>query len=341
MSKPDIQEKTSLLMSKINAYRISQAIYIAAKLGISKKLAKKQKSAGELADLCGVQPGRLYQVLRALAAEGIYTEDDQGRFSNTPMSEYLTEDAPGPFWANAIMVGERYYEAFGALMHSVQSGEAAFEKIHGESFYDNLSCHPDVGRIFDSMMTALYAGDIEYLLGLYDFSRFGRILDVGGGRGTFIRGLLSRGVTRECGLFDLPAVSERTRKEFTRDGLVDNCEIISGSFLDGLPKGFDTYLFKSILHNWSDNSVDTILRQCRAACGPDSRIAIVEYIVPHGNEPSFAKGLDLTMLALFGGKERSLKEFEALLRAARFELDEFVPPSTPAGMGLVVGNPTL
>ncbi len=142
-----------------------------------------------------------------------------------------------------------------------------------------------------------------------------------------------------CGLFDLPAVSERNNDEFARDGLSVRCEILSGSFLDAVPSGFDAYLVKSVLHNWGDEEALRILRNCRSAGGNKTRLVIVDFIVPPGNEPSFAKGLDLTMLALFGGKERSLAQFERLLGDAGYRITSVVEGESQHGLGIILADP--
>lgn len=327
------------LMGKLQGFRTSCAIYVAAKLELTKLLTDGPRSVQELATICSVHPGPLYQVMRSLAAEGIYQEESYEVFANTPMSQLLGRESPGPAWNYAVIVGELYVSAFANLLHSVRTGESAFADLHGTSFWDHLGCHDELATTFDNLMTRLYDGDVEYLLDLYDFSSLGRLLDVGGGRGSFVRSLMARHPHVQCGLFDLPAVSERNVKEFAEDGLSPRCEILAGSFLDSIPSGFDAYLVKSVLHNWDDESALRILRNCRAAGGLDSCLVIVDFIVPPGNEPSFAKGLDLTMLTLFGGKERSLAQFDRLLDGAGYRLASVVEGESKNGLGVIIANP--
>lgn len=330
---------TKLLMEKLQAYRISCAIHLAAKLELSELLRNGPRSVSDLAETCGVAPGPLYQIMRSLAAEGIYREESFEIFANTPLSSQLVRDNPGPIWSYSIIVGEVYMAAFANLYHSVKTGQSAFADLHGQSYWDYLGQHSDMGALFDGLMTRIYDGDVEYLLDLFDFPSLGRLLDVGGGRGSFVRALMARHPEVTCGLFDLPSVSERNIEEFARDGLSARCEVLSGSFLEAVPSGFNTYLIKNVLHNWGDDEALCILRNCRVAGGAKTRLAVVEFIVPPGNEPSFAKGLDLTMLAMFGGKERSLAQFERLLGDAGYHITSIVEGESQKGLGIILADP--
>ncbi|WP_428670547.1 methyltransferase [Roseibium sp.] len=327
------------LMGKLQGFRISCAIHLAAKLELTEHLMDGPKSVQELAALCSVAAGPLYQIMRSLAAEGIYREETFEVFSNTNMSRLLHRDAPGPAWNYSIIVGELYVSTFANLFHSVKTGQSAFADLNGMSYWDYLGRNDELGAIFDNLMTRLYDGDVEYLLNLYDFTSLGRLLDVGGGRGSFVRALMARHPEVECGLFELPAVSGRNELEFAADGLGGRCEILSGSFLEEIPSGFDAYLVKSVLHNWDDEHAARILRNCRAAGGNSARLVIVDFIVPPGNEPSFAKGLDLTMLALFGGKERSLIQFDQLLAGVGYRIASVVEGESQRGLAIIVADP--
>ncbi len=328
-----------ILREKLLGFQISSAIHLAAKLELTKHLGNGPKTVQELAAVCSVKPEPLYQIMRCLAAEGIYREETFETFSNTPISSLLSREAPGPAWTFAILAGEMYFPAFSNLHHSLQTGESAFADLKGHSFWDYLGQHEELGASFDDMMTRLYDADIGALLQRYDFSSLGRLLDVGGGRGTFVRKLLARHPDLECGLFDLPAVSERNEKEFAEDGLRERCEILSGSFLEGVPSGFDAYLLKSVLHNWDDEHALRILRNCRSAGGANARLVVVDIIVPPGNEPSISKGIDLTMLALYGGKERSIVQFQRLLGDAGYQMDSVVEGASQSGLGIVLAKP--
>ncbi len=170
------------LMDKLQGFRISCAIHLAAKLELTRHLSDGPRTIRELAEVCSVAPGPLYQIMRSLAAEGIYREETFEVFANTSLSSQLDRDSPGPIWNYAILVGELYLSAFANLFHSVKTGESAFADLHGQSYWDYLSQHNELGAVFDDLMTRLYDGDVDYLLELYDFPSLGRLLDVGGGR---------------------------------------------------------------------------------------------------------------------------------------------------------------
>jgi hypothetical protein len=308
------------VMRLLNCYRFTQAVSVATRLGIPDLLADGPRTPEQLAALASVQADRLYQILRASASRGVFAEDDRGRFANTPMSDCLRTGAPGPARNTALLIGEVFFKTFAELMHSVRTGTPAFDKAYGQPFFDYTSTKPDLGRLFDAQMTALYQQQMEPLLNAYDFTTAGRILDVGGGRGTVVRALLDRFPGIGCGLFDLPSVAARTRESFAADGLSGRCMIEEGSFFDALPSDYDTYLLKHILHDWNDAKCSVILGSVRRAIGKDGRLLVLEHIVPEGNEPSMTKEWDLLMLALLAGKERKEAEFRSLLAAAGFDL---------------------
>ncbi len=258
----------------------------------------------------------------------MFAEDEGGRFANTPMSECLRTGAPGPGRNTALLLGEVFFAAFGELMHSVRTGTPAFDKVYGQSFFDFLSTNKEIGGLFDVQMTALYEREVEALLHAYDFAGAGRIIDVGGGRGTVIRALLTRFPDLQCGLFDLPAVVDRTRESFAAVGLSDRCTIEGGSFFEAIPSGYDTYLLKHVLHDWDDEKAALILARVRSAIGRKGRLLVLEHIVPPGNAFSVTKETDMLMLTLLAGKERTEAEFRNLLAGTGFELIRTAPTAS-------------
>jgi hypothetical protein len=222
-------------------------------------------------------------------------------------------------------VGEVLYDTFGQMMHSVLTGKPAFDQVFGRSFFDYLSTHEDLGRLFDIHMTNVYTDQMKSMLAAYDFGACGKILDVGGGRGTVVRTLLSYYPNLTCGLFDLPAVSARTRDSFAEEGLLSRCTIESGSFFESVPTGYDTYLLKHVLHDWDESACKLILSNIRQVISGQGRLLIVEHVVPPGNDPSTAKDFDLGMLCLFGGRERMEVEYRALLDTTGFLLERVFP----------------
>ena len=222
-----------------NSYRFSQAVSVATRLGIPDHLANGGKTAEQLAELGSVKSDPLYQVLRASASCGVFAEDQSGLFSNTPMSDCLRRDAQGPARILALLLGRVHFPAFGKLMQTVKSGEPAFELEFGQPFFEYIAQHDELGRMFNSLMTKLFSAEVDAVMNVYDFASAGRILDVGGGRGTVTRALLARFPSLKCGLFDQPAIAGRTREEFVADGIIERCTIETGSFFESIPPGYD------------------------------------------------------------------------------------------------------
>jgi O-methyltransferase domain/Dimerisation domain len=316
------------IIQLLNGYRISQALSVAAQLGIADHLANGSMAPHELAALVSAKVGPLYQVLRFCASYGVFVEDNAGRFANTPMSECLRGDLPGAARNLALAIGNWNFQAFGEMKYAVQTGKPAFEKRFGRPFFDYLSAHQEFGQLFDSHMTSLYQREVEAVLEAFDFGSFGRILDVGGGRGTVVRALLARFPELQCGLFDLPAVAERTRERFSADGLSIRCKIETGSFFEAVPGGYDTYLLKHVLHDWDEVACKLILTNIRRVIGNLGSLLLLEYIVPPGNERSAVKGQDMVMLSLFAGRERKESEFGGLLDMTGFNLKRVVPSNS-------------
>ena len=325
MPEPSPQDQVARLAS---GYWHTQAIYVAAKLGIADLLADGPKSADELAPATRTNPRALYRLLRALASLGIFAEDDRNRFALTPMAECLRTGVPGSVRSLAIMRGEWQYEAWGQLLHSVRTGECAFEKVFGAPLFDHLAAHPDKGRLFDEAMTGVHGRETAAMLDAYDFSGIDVLADVGGGNGEVIGSVLTRYPAMRGVLFDRHAVAERARANLDAAGVAGRCDVAAGDFFASVPAGADAYLLRHIIHDWDDEQSVTILRNCRAAMGPRGKLLVVEGIVPPGNEPSVSKFFDLAMMVLPGGMERTEDEYRRLFEASGFALTRVVPTAT-------------
>ena len=311
-----------------SGYWHTQAIYVAAKLGVADLLKDGPKTADELAPATGTHPRALYRLLRALASLGVFAEDDRSRFALTPMAECLRSDAPGSVRSLAILRGEWQYEAWGRLLHSVRTGECAFESLYGAPLFDYLAAHPEKGKLFDEAMTGVHGRETAAMLDTYDFGGIGTLADVGGGNGEVIASVLKRYPAMRGILFDRPAVVERSKANLQAAGVADRCAVAAGDFFTSVPSGADAYLLRHIIHDWDDDKSAAILRNCRAAMGTGGRLLVVEGIVPPGNEPSVSKFFDLAMMVLPGGMERTADEYRHLFASAGFALKRIVPTAT-------------
>ena len=324
----DVSSAYASVMRLVNGYQISQALHVAASLGIADLLASGARTNDELAAATGTHAEALYRVLRTLAAASVFHEAPGRGFSLAPMGECLRTDAAEPAGPWAAFVGRPYiWAAWSHLMHSVRTGETAFSSVHGEGVWAYRAAHPEEGAIFDAAMTALSKDVAAGVIAAYDFTPFSRAVDVGGGRGALVGGVLAAHPALHGVVFDQPHVVAQAKSELEALGVADRCEAVGGSFFDEVPSG-DLILLKAVLHDWDDAHAQTILRTCRRAIAPGGTLLVIERVLPPPNEGLEAKSADLNMLVGPGGRERTAEEFAALLASAGFALARVMPTRT-------------
>jgi len=302
--------KAAELRRLVNSYQLSQAIHVAAVLGIADLLADGPRSSDDLAEATGTNPRALYRLLRALSAFGLFHEDDERRFSLTELGDALRSDAPESVAGWAAFVGRRNIrDAWSVLEESIRTGENAFKLAHGVGVWEYRAQHPEESESFDRAMASSSQLVIRSLIDAYDFGRFGTIVDVGGGNGTLLRALLEEYPGLNGVLFDQPHVVEGVE-------LGERGRIVGGSFFESVPEGGDAYLLKWIIHDWEDEESVAILRGCRASMGPAAVVLLIERDLGGPNENPAAKLSDLNMLVMPGGLERSEDEYAALFEQA-------------------------
>lgn len=323
----------------LTGYWTTQALYVAAKLGIADLLTDGPRSADEIAKATGTHAPSLYRLLRALASLGVFADDGTGRFTLTPLANCLRSDVPGSQRALAIMCGEEHYKAWGELLYSVKTGKIAFDKVYGMPVFEFLSQNIEQAKVFDAAMVGVHGRETEAMTDAYDFSGIGVLADIGGGNATLLITVLKKYPAIQGILYDLPGVAERARANLQAAGLADRCRIMGGNFFESVPAGVDAYLMRHIIHDWDDEKAMTILRNVHQAIGKDGRLLVVEGVIPPGNDPCFGKLLDLTMLTIPGGKERTAEEYRLLFRTGGFELTRTVP--TKAEVSVIEGRKLL
>lgn len=321
----------------ITAYWHSQAVYVAAELGIADLLADGPRGVDQLAEATGSHADSLFRLLRALASIGIFEETEPRVFAITPLADALRSDAPQSQRDLARMMGAEQYQAWGDLLYSVQTGRIAFDRRFGKPIFDWLAEHPEKARIFDAAMTGIHGRETGAVLAAYDFGGIRTLADIGGGNGSNLSAILQAHPDMQGMLFDLPHVVERAEPHLEAAGVADRCRSIGGSFFESIPSGADAYLLRHIIHDWDDEKSLTILRHVRSVIPDHGRLLVIEAVIPPGNEPFPMKFLDLTMLTIPGGKERSREEYEDLFRSAGFELSRIVPTETD--MSVIEGRP--
>jgi hypothetical protein len=318
------------LRELVNGYRASQAIHVAVVLGVPDELAGGPRSSDELAEATGAPADSLYRLLRALASIGVLEEHDERRFALTELGDGLRSDAPGSLAGWARFVGRpAFWGSWGDLLHSIQTGENAFRHAHGMSIWEWRAGRPEEQALFDGAMASLTGAANRAVLEAYNFGPFETIVDVGGGNGTLLAGLLDTHPSARGVLFDQPQVVEAAGEVLAP--FADRVQVVGGSFFESVPEGGDAYVLKSIIHDWEDPEAIQILGACRAAMAPDATLLMIERELGPPNADPEAKFSDLNMLVNPGGRERTWDEYADLCDRAGLRLHT----STPAG-GLAI-----
>jgi len=312
----------------ITGYWTSQAIYAAAKFGIADLLKDGPRSVDDLAAVSSTNSDALYRLLRALASIGIFSESSLKVFSLTPLAEPLRSDVEGSKRALALMSGDEQFQSWSEIVYSIQTGQTAFDKVFEKPIFDYLSEKPEKARIFDAAMTGIHGRETGDVLNAYDFSGIEVLADIGGGNGSNITSILQQYPMMKGILFDLPHVVERARERVEAAGVSDRCQLIGGNFFETVPESADACLMRHIIHDWDDEKSLAILRNCHAAMPADGKLLVVESVIPPGNERFAGKFLDLVMLLIPGGKERTEAEYQTIFNEAGFELSRIVPTDT-------------
>jgi hypothetical protein len=335
MPGPTPQQQISAMLV---GHWTARAVYVAAKLGLADLLASGPRTAADLAEATGTHRRSLYRLLRALASVGVFQEGPEQRFSLTPSAECLRTDAPGSLYPMVLLMGEEeHYAAWARLLDCVRTGRTGFELTFGEPLFDYLSKKPEQARLFDAAMTSIHGRETAAMLDAYDVSGFETVADLGGGNGSTLCGILARHPRMRGVLFDLPGVIERARASVASADCADRLEFVAGSFFEAIPEGADAYLLRHIIHDWDDDQSEAILRNVRKVMRPQTRVLVVESVIEPGNEPSFGKLLDLNMLVMPGGVERTEPEYQELFERAGLRLNRVVP--TDAGVSVIEAVP--
>jgi SAM-dependent methyltransferase len=315
-----------ILFQMATAYWISQAIYVAAKIGIADLLSDGPQSSVALAAATRSDAGSLFRLMRALSSVGVFSQVDADSFDISGLGEALQSDAPGSLRQTVITIGEIHYQACGDLLHSVQTGLPAFTKVFGTNLFDYLNQNADDAFAFNRGMTNLSSLLAYAVLLAYDFSRIASFVDVGGGEGELSRRILELNPQMTGIVLDSSNAVE-SQHCTPCDGA--RCSYVTGNFLQSVPEGADAYLLSHVVHDWNDESAIAVLANCRRAMNKNGRVLIVDMIVPETNSPSFSKLLDLNMLVMNGGRERTKTEFQALLNPASLKIARIIPTLAP------------
>ena len=332
-----MSEVRGRLQGLIGGYRVSQMIRAAALIGICDRLAAGPRTSAEVASEVGANPDLLHRLMRALVAFGVLAEGEDGRFSNLEMGELLRTDSPQSLRDGALaLTQESWWDAWRELTPTVREGYIPLERVLGMPFWEMLAGDPEWAARFNGFMVNQTSVFVPEMLGAFDFASRAHVVDIGGGNGALIAGVLEANPSLRGTVFDLEAGLDGARELLARRGVADRCSLVPGSFFESVPGDGDTYLLRMILHDWEDERAAAILATIRRALRPESRLLVIDFLLPERATDSpqdrWALTTDLHMHVLFGSRERTEAEMRRLLGAAGFEVERVVPTSSTAVM---------
>ena len=306
-------------------FMYTRLVYTAASLNLGELLANPRSSA-DLAGELGLHPRFLYRLMRTLAGEGILTEVEEGVFGLTELGECLKPDHPdGAYDSILASCSPAVTAAWEKLPDVLEHGGVGFERAFGKSWFEWLSENPELSTRFNKSMAGVFGMEPPLVAEACDFSAFKSIVDVGGGNGNLLSHILNRHEGLRGMVFDQPHVVAEAETLLADRGLNDRVTTLAGDFFTSVPEGFDAYILSHVIHDWDDDESVQILRNCRKAINPDGRLFILEWILPEGDMPHVAKVVDINMMMLMGGEERTGKQYGRLLEKAGFRMTRIIP----------------
>ncbi|GAB3740240.1 methyltransferase [Nocardiopsis nanhaiensis] len=332
-------DEIDVMRSMLYGQLLTQALYACCEAGVVDHLAIRPLTAEELARECEVHEKSLYRLLRALRAFDILKESADGRFTLTSLGETLAPGSPASLRSTALLVGRAVGPAWGALAHTVRTGDPAYPHVHGQGFFEHLGTDPDLRTVFDASQERDVEREFQAVHAALAGSLTGTVVDVGGGDGALLAHLLDAEPELSGLLVDLPSAVVAAERRLSDRGLEGRASVVRGDFFEPLPGG-DLYVLREILHDWDDTSCLRILTNCRRSMGTGSRLAVAELIYEQdgGEESRLPALMDLYMMSLFSGAERRIDEFLTLIAEAGLTVERVHPLG--GGKGLLLCRPT-
>lgn len=327
------------LLSMTNGLIVNQALYAAAKLGVADQLKDGAQTSSDLARKMKVNESALYRILRLLASQNVFEEKSPRRFANTELSQFLRTDVPGSVRSILIFRGSEFiFGPCGEILYSIETGLAARAKIYGMEAFDYLKTDPETAGIFDDAMTSMSALVGPAIASAYDFGRWGSLMDVGGGNGILLAAILKAHPGLRGVLADLPhTLGRATDRGFLGGELASRSTMEPCDFFREVPSGCRAYVMKHVIHDWDDERARNILANCRRAVPEDGALLLVEWALAEGNAPSAGKFVDVMMMLMTGGKERTVEEYRHLLGQAGFHFNRLI--STTPDLNIIEALP--
>ena len=308
---------------------VTQAIYVAAKLGIADIVADGEKDIDEISREADAHSPALYRILRSLASLGVFQETHPRKFANTSVSEVLRAGIPGSMRDSMIFMGEPWhYNVWGNMLHSARTGGTAWKATYGEEVFDWIAKNPEASELFNGCMSELSAGVAPAIVAGYDFSGIETLADIAGGHGFLLSQILNANPNIKGILFDMEHVIAGAGEKLRNFGVEERVETVYGDFFAEVPAA-DAYIMKHIIHDWDDERSIEILQTIHRAMKGDGKVLLAEMVIPEGNGPHPGKMLDLEMLTSPGGLERTADEYAQLFERSGFKLNRIVPTMSP------------
>ena len=320
----------AVMAELIMAAWLAQTITVAADLRIADALNEKPLDLHELANRVGANPDALGRLLRALISRGVFRQRRDGRYELTPLARTLRWDAPDSMAALARLIGSpEDREHWSHCIDAVRTGESVIPKLRGTEGFDWVANQPELGEVFNQAMTNFSELAVDAVTATYDFTGYRTIVDVAGGHGRLLAGILAATPTATGVLFDLPHVVAGAQPLLCKHGVAERVRILEGSFFDAVPECGDLYVLKNIIHDWPDDKAQQILKTLRAATRTGTTVLLVECVIPPHDRDFVAKWMDLEMLVANAGRERTGDEYQNLLQQAGFHMTRIVPTPSP------------
>lgn len=327
------QSTAFALLDLIQGSVITQALYVAAELRLADILREGPLAPAEIARRADADPDAVARLLRVLSGYSVFAEADDGQFGLTPLASALRDDAPDSMRGIALLMGHPlFWEDSGHLLASVRTGEPNMPVLRGMGAFEFLMANPAYAATFFRGMGSLSAPETDPVVAAYDFSPFRTIVDLGGGRGALLAGILNRASGSKGVLFDAPHATADAPGVLKAAGVADRCTIEHGSYFESVPPDGDAYLLKHTLHDFSEPQIRAVLQNVRKAIKPDGALFVIEYVLPGGNARHIGNIIDLWLLLMLGAKERTSQQYAELLSSEGFKLARVIPTSSPVSI---------
>jgi predicted O-methyltransferase YrrM len=341
-SMSTVSAPRDLLVRLMDGYLSTQMLYVAVRLGIVDVLLDGPRTSVDLAAVVAAAPGPLHRLLRGLVMEGLLSEQPDGRFALTEAGRLLRADGHGSLSGAVLARGTFYYRAAAGLLDTIRGGGSAFRHVYGVDLFEHLASSPEDAAIFQLSMLARSHQEAAALATTYDFTPFHHVVDIGGGYGVTLTAILKACPGLRGTLFDRPDVAADARTRLTAVGMAERVTVVGGDFFKEVPRGGDVYVLSRVLHDWDDQKATRILSSCRRVMPDRGRVLIADAILGDcvHDQPAAVR-MDLHMLTLASGRERTAAEVEHLLRAANLRIGRILTPSGPPGLQIVEAMPDV